>query len=58
MQVQHRRRDVRLGQHIVDLAAMVRLVVKEVCHQYNYRIDVYVTLVVRVPDLPFEEPLV
>ena len=56
MQVEDRRRDVRLGEHIVDLAAVVRLMVEEVRHQEVHWVGAGPPFVVEVVDLPSQEP--
>ena len=58
MQVKDGRGYVGLGEHVVYLAPVVRLVVEEVRHEEVHGIRVDVALVVRVPDLTSEEPLV
>lgn len=57
MQVQDRRRDLGLAQHVVDLAAVVGLVVEEVRHQQPDRIFDGPTLVVEVAQGPAQEPV-
>lgn len=54
MQVEDRRRDVGLGEHAVDLATVVGLVVEEVGHQEVNRVRANPPLVVDVADLPAE----
>ena len=45
-----------MGEHVVNLAAVVRLVVEEMCHQEVDGILVGLPRVVEVPDRPAEEP--
>jgi hypothetical protein len=52
VQVQDRRRHIRLREHIVYLTPVVRLVVEKVRHQEIY---VDLPLVVEVPDLPAQK---
>jgi hypothetical protein len=57
VQVEGRRRDVGLGEHVVDLAPVVGLMVEEVRHQEVHGIYAITPLVVDVADLPAQKPL-
>ena len=55
MQVEHGWRDRGLGQHVMDLAAVVRLVIEEMRHQHRNRIIEDAAFVVPVLDRPLQE---
>lgn len=55
VQVQDRRRHIRLREHVVDLPPVVRLVVEKMRCQEVDGIDVDLTLVVDVPEPPAQE---
>ena len=58
MEIQNRRRDLSLGEHVVDLAAVVGLVVEEVRDQQLDAVLQGPALVVHVVDRRLQEPLV
>ena len=56
MQVEDRRLDARLGEHVVHLDAVVGLVGEEVRHQEVYGVHANPFLVIDVTYLTFQEP--